>query len=96
VGNTVDVATATCTNSISDALMMTCWQDQAFDPEQRAFLIRAGAGNPDAAVDHLRRGFLRCRPAQEPRVDSPGTGLHLADLVHAVKMMPNKSSIRID
>jgi hypothetical protein len=37
VGNTVDVKTATYTNSIGDALMMAYWKDPDFDPEQRAF-----------------------------------------------------------
>ena len=37
VGNTVDVKTATFTNSIGDALMMAYWKDPAFDPQQRAF-----------------------------------------------------------
>jgi hypothetical protein len=37
VGNTVDVKTATYTNSIGDALMMAYWKDPAFDPKQRAF-----------------------------------------------------------
>jgi hypothetical protein len=37
VGNTVDVKTATYTNSIGEALMMAYWKDPAFDPKQRAF-----------------------------------------------------------
>ncbi len=37
VGNTVDVTTATYTNSIGDALMLAHWQDPDFDPQQRAF-----------------------------------------------------------
>jgi hypothetical protein len=37
VGNTVDVKTATYTNSIGDALMMAYWKDPAFAPDQRAF-----------------------------------------------------------
>jgi len=37
VGNTVDVANATYTNSIGDALMMAYWQDPNFDPAERAF-----------------------------------------------------------
>lgn len=37
VGNTVDVANATYTNSIGDALMMAYWQDPDFDADQRAF-----------------------------------------------------------
>ncbi len=37
VGNTVDIARATYTNSIGDALMLAYWQDPDFDPKQRAF-----------------------------------------------------------
>jgi hypothetical protein len=37
VGNTVDVKTATYTNSIGNALMLAYWKDPAFDPTQRAF-----------------------------------------------------------
>jgi len=37
VGNTVDVETATYTNSIGDALMLAYWKDPDFDPKQRAF-----------------------------------------------------------
>jgi hypothetical protein len=37
VGNTVDVETATYTNSIGESLMMVYWQDPDFDPDQRAF-----------------------------------------------------------
>ena len=37
VGNTVDVKTATYTNSIGEALMLACWKDPDFDPMQRAF-----------------------------------------------------------
>jgi hypothetical protein len=37
VGNTVDVANATWTNSIGDAELATVWTDPDFDPEQRAF-----------------------------------------------------------
>jgi hypothetical protein len=37
VGNTVDVKTATWTNTIGAAELMTVWQDPNFDPAQRAF-----------------------------------------------------------
>ena len=37
VGNTVDVADASYTNSIGDALLMAYWKDPDFDPGQRAF-----------------------------------------------------------
>ena len=37
VGNTVEVANATYTNSIGDALLMGYWEDPDFDPTERAF-----------------------------------------------------------
>jgi hypothetical protein len=37
VGNTVDVADASYTNSIGDALLMAYWKDPDFDPGQRSF-----------------------------------------------------------
>lgn len=37
VGNTVDLETATWTNSIGSAEMITVWSDPDFDPDQRAF-----------------------------------------------------------
>ncbi len=37
VGNTVDVATATWTNTIGATSLAAVWKDPAFDPKQRAF-----------------------------------------------------------
>jgi hypothetical protein len=37
VGNTVDLETATYTNSIGDAVLTAYWEDPEFDPGQRAF-----------------------------------------------------------
>ena len=37
VGDTVDVANASYTNTIGDALLGGYWEDPAFDPKQRAF-----------------------------------------------------------
>ncbi len=37
VGNTVDVANATYTNTIGDPMLTAVWTDPDFDPSQRAF-----------------------------------------------------------
>jgi hypothetical protein len=37
VGNTVDVKTATWTNTIGHAELITVWKDPDFDPEMKAF-----------------------------------------------------------
>jgi hypothetical protein len=37
VGDTVDIATATWTNTIGDPELSAVWTDAAFDPAQRAF-----------------------------------------------------------
>jgi hypothetical protein len=37
VGSTVDLATATWTNTIGDPELITAWRDPDFDPKQRAF-----------------------------------------------------------
>ena len=37
VGSTVDVATATYTNAIGDALLTAYWKDPEFDPNEHAF-----------------------------------------------------------
>lgn len=37
VGNTVDVANATWTNTIGDTELIAVWQDPDFDPAMRAF-----------------------------------------------------------
>lgn len=37
VGNTVDIANATWTNTIGDPELITVWRDPDFDPRQRAF-----------------------------------------------------------
>ncbi|MBT8478755.1 MAG: DUF3604 domain-containing protein, partial [Gemmatimonadetes bacterium] len=37
VGNTVDIATATFTNTIGQAVMATLWEDPDFNPDEPAF-----------------------------------------------------------
>ena len=59
VGNTVDVANATWTNTIGAPELIAVWKDPDFDPAQRAFYYGARDRDPDAALDRLRREALR-------------------------------------
>ena len=56
VGNTVDVKTATYTNDIGDTQLSAVWTDPDFDPTRAGGLLRARAGDPDAALVDLRLG----------------------------------------
>ncbi len=86
VGNTVDVANATWTNSIGAGEMITVWKDPDFDPIAACVLLRARDRNSDAALDRLRREILRRQNAQRSPDDDNGARLHVADLVHALKL----------
>jgi len=60
VGNTVDVATATWTNSIGDPELATVWKDPDFDPSVRAFYYARVIEIPTprwTAYDQVRFGI---------------------------------------
>ena len=50
-------------------------------------LLRACARDPDAALDRVRRRSLQREDGARGADDDPGARLHLADLVHAVKVV---------
>ncbi len=82
VGNTVDVANATWTNTIGDPELITVWKDSDFDPNQRAFYYARVLEIPTprwTAYDAKRFGVTTARHYD----DTPGTRLHIADLVYA-------------
>ena len=80
VGNTVDVANATWTNTIGAPELITVWKDPDFDAEAARLLLRPRHGDSDAALDRVRRqaiGVSRC-----PGRHDPAGASHVAD-VHA-------------
>ena len=63
VGNTVDVANATWTNTIGAPELITVWKDPDFDANAARVLLRARPRDPDAALDRVRREVLRHQDA---------------------------------
>ena len=85
VGNTVDVATASWTNTIGDPELITVWKDPEFDPSVACVLLRARARDSHAALDRLRRRVLQDEDSgSEGPDDDAGARVHVAHLVHPV------------
>ena len=84
VGNTVDVATATWTNTIGDPELVTVWNGPGLRSVGPRGLLRARPRDPDAALDRVRRGVLQDQDhGPEGADDDAGAGVHVADLVFA-------------
>ena len=63
VGNTVDVATATWTNTIGASELIRRVEGSGVRPGAARRLLRARARDPDAALDRVRRRALRRQDA---------------------------------
>ena len=84
VGNTVDVADASWTNTIGDAELVGLWRDPEFDASQPAVYYARVIEIPTLALDGLRcKALCRRSPIRNPH-GSPGACLYFTDLVHAV------------
>ena len=78
VGNTVDVANATYTNTIGAAALSAYWKDPTFDADAARVLLRARDPDPVAALDRLRPEALRHQDARLRSDDGHRPRLHLA------------------
>ena len=83
VGNTVDVANATWTNTIGAPELISVWTDPDFDPAERAFYYARVIEIPTPRWTAYDAKYFGVDHAAGSSDDDTGAGLHIADLVHA-------------
>ena len=83
VGNTVDVKTATYTNDIGAGQLADRLDRSRLQAGRARLLLCPRARDPDAALEHLRRGPAEDGTADQGAGHHPGTRLEFADLVYA-------------
>ena len=83
VGNTVDVKTATYTNSIGATELIGEWTDPSFDPDALRNLLRPRARDSHAALVHVLGRQAEPAAESERRGHCPAARLDIAHLVHA-------------
>ncbi len=96
VGNTVDVAHATYTNSIGAAELSSAWTDPDFKRERARVLLRSRAGDSHATLEHHRRSAARHGHSGGLGGDHSGTRVEFVDLVRAgLTIPPRRDSLRL-
>ena len=93
VGNTVDVANATWTNTIGASELIRGWKDPDFDSSLRAVYYVRVIEIPTPRWTTYDASPSRSRCRRGANVDA-GARLHLTDLVHAGRLTRIKSTIR--
>ena len=83
VGNTVDVKKRDIHELHRGRRVEDGLDGPGLRPEPIRVLLRAGAANPDTALDHVRRETARCPAAGQDSCDGSGPGVDFADLVFA-------------
>ncbi len=83
VGDTVDVARATFTNTIGTAELATVWKDPDFRAAPARLLLRARHRDPDPPLDRVRPGALRREDERRRPDEAAGARMDVADLVLA-------------
>ena len=85
VGTTVDIPTATYTNTIGDALLAAHWTDPDFDPDEHAFYYVRVLEIPTPRWTTYDAAFFDIDLPDSVPPTTSGSSLHLADLVYAVE-----------
>ena len=95
VGNTVDVANATWTNTIGDPELITVWTDPDFDPPCARSTTSACSKFPRRAGRPTTPSTSASQMPKEVPMTTPGARLHVADLVHAQELSTRRCLDRL-
>ncbi len=87
VGDTVDVANASWTNTIGAPELIAVWKDPDFDPKLRAFYYGRVLEIPTPRWTAYDAKYFGTRASRrDVPMTTPGTRLYVADLVHACEI----------
>ena len=93
VGNTVDVANATYTNTIGAPQLSAVWKDPDFDPGLRAVYYVRVLEIPTPRWTAYDAKRFNVKMPKEVRMIDAGARLYVADLVHAGDLRAVRSAL---